>query len=219
MGRGMSRLFLFGLLAGLAGVLAGAHFYPWVQHERLPAETSVVANGGRAETFIVRLPVDRIAGVASASVAQTLNFPAGVEAPAALTGAALSIEEYKVRATNGAVIGVASRHWTDTPSGPALAWSLTIPGRGTVLLAVAGQSANVLESVLDRVGYLPGQEWAGSLEVAAVADRSATRTIASTQEFQDLDMQFTETWSITGISAAGELRGTIVIDTIGRRGS
>lgn len=217
MGRGMSRLFFFGVFVGLAGMLAGAHFYPWVQHERVPADARVVANGGRAETFVVRLPADRIAGVASPESGD--NFPAGVQVPAELSAAPLSVEQFKIRATDGTVIGVASRHWTETPNGPALAWSLTIPGRGTVTLTAPGQTANVVGAAFERANRVAGQAWTGDMEIAAVADRTATRTISSSQEFSDLDVQFTETWAITGIAADGEVRGTIVLDTIGRRGS
>jgi hypothetical protein len=217
MGRGMSRLFLFGVLVGLAGVLAGAHFYPWVQHERVAADTRVVANGGRAETFVMRLPVDRIAGIASPD--HSADFPAGIGLLGELSGAALSVEQFKVRATDGTVIGVASRHWTETPVGPALAWSLAIPGRGAIMLTAPGEAGRVVDAAHARTDYVAGQAWDGSLEIAAVADRAATRTIASSQEFTDLDLRFTETWTITGIAADGELRGTIVLDTIGRRGS
>ena len=53
----MKTVFLLGLLAGFGGTLAGAHFAPWLEHARLPSQTSVVANGGRAEQFLIHLPV------------------------------------------------------------------------------------------------------------------------------------------------------------------
>lgn len=215
----LRRLFLLGTLAGFAGVLAGAHFYPWVVHERLAAATSVVPNGGRAETFIVRLPVDRIARVASGGGEAGLNFPAGVEAPPDLAGAPVSLEQFKLRSTSGAVIGVASRHFTETPDGAALAWLLAIPGRGTLMLSAPAQSGDVVDTALGERGVVPGRARSGALEIAAVAEPETTRTLAASDEFRGLDMRFTETWSITGVSEAGELRGTIVLDTIARRGS
>jgi hypothetical protein len=129
------------------------------------------------------------------------------------------VEQFKIRAIDGAVIGVASRHWTDTPVGPALAWSLAIPGRGAVTLTAPGETADVVDAAYARTNHVVGQAWSGSLEIAPVADRASSRTIASSQEFTDLDVRFTETWTITGIAADGEVRGTIVLDTIGRRGS
>ena len=57
----MKIVFLFGLLVGFGGTLCGAYFTPWLKHTRLPSQTSVVANGGRAEQFLIRLPADRIA--------------------------------------------------------------------------------------------------------------------------------------------------------------
>ena len=57
----MKLVFILALLIGFAGTLAGAHFAPGLKHARLPSNTTVVANGGRAEKFMIRLPADRIA--------------------------------------------------------------------------------------------------------------------------------------------------------------
>ena len=57
----MRALFLLSLLVGFGGTLVAAHWVPWVGHQRLAAQTSVVLNGGRAEQFMIRLPADRIA--------------------------------------------------------------------------------------------------------------------------------------------------------------
>ncbi len=56
----MKATFFLALLLGFAGVLAAGHFVPWGAHVRLPSQTRVVANGGRAEQFLIRLPADRI---------------------------------------------------------------------------------------------------------------------------------------------------------------
>ena len=57
----MKIVFLLAILGGFGGTLAGAHFVPWLKHARLPSHTSVVANGGRSEQFVIRLPADRLA--------------------------------------------------------------------------------------------------------------------------------------------------------------
>ena len=57
----MKIVFLVAVLLGFGGTLAGAHYAPWREHARLPSHTTVVANGGRAEQLLIRLPADRIA--------------------------------------------------------------------------------------------------------------------------------------------------------------
>src|SRR5690606_32702519 len=52
--------FIVGVLLGLTGILAAARYVPWFSPPRLASLTSVVANGGRAEEFVIRLPADRI---------------------------------------------------------------------------------------------------------------------------------------------------------------
>lgn len=212
----MRRLFIFGFLAGLGCVLAAAHYFPWVQHERLPAQTTVVANGGRAETFLVRLPVDRVAslGVPGAGLlADAMALPADLAAqPTAL-------EHFKLRAADGSVIGVATRHWTVTDAGPAVAWGLVIPGRGSFTLTAPGQAPELVETSLRDNGYVAGSAWNGSLDIAAVADPAVTKTVAASEEFQNLQLSFTETWAVRGVNEAGQIRGTIVLDTVGRQGS
>lgn len=213
----MGRLFVVGLVMGLAAVLGAAHLYPWVQYQRVPSEASVVANGGRAETFVVRLPIDRIATVAGGGAAAK-SYPALAELPPELARAAVVLEHFKLRNTQGDVIGIASRHQTETQDGPALAWTLAIPGRGAVMLVAPSSEGDVMSAALAQTGTEPGASWSGNLDIAAVGDRALTRTVASSQEFRDLDMRFTETWSVTGISEEGQLRGTIQLDTVGRRG-
>ena len=57
----MKAVLLLSILVGFGGTLAGAHYVPWLAHVRLPSHTSVVANGGRSEQFLIHLPADRLA--------------------------------------------------------------------------------------------------------------------------------------------------------------
>jgi hypothetical protein len=212
----MRRLFTFGFVAGLALVLAGAHYFPWIKHERLAAQTSVVANGGRAETFMVRLPADRIASLGDTS---TGLISTGGDLPAELSEQPVALEHFKVRAVDGSVIGVATRHWTHTEAGPAVAWGLVLPGRGAVMMAAPGEPSELMETSLGGRGYVAGEAWSGTLDIAAVADPAATRTLATSDEFSGLEFTFTETWAVRGVNEAGQIRGTILLDTVGRRGS
>jgi hypothetical protein len=216
----MKVLFILGILAGFAGVLAGAHAVPWVRAPRVPAATSVVANGGRAERFVIRLPADRLVADGSEDLGlRAAAFPSGVELPAPADPAEpVLLEQFKVRDSSGAVIGIAARHWTQTPSGPAAAWLLLLPGRGALMLTAPGEAAGAVDSALAAAGRRQGRPWTGGIEVVA-ARGEAARVLAGSEEFEGLTGQYTETWAITGVGPDDELQGTVTLDTVTYRGA
>ena len=215
----MKRLFIIGLLVGFAGLLAAAHFVPWVSHVRLPSQTSVVANGGRAERFVIRLPADRIHALGSATAGlRSRGFPAPATIPGEDATALPLLEHFKVRDSAGNVIGIAARHWTATPSGPRTSWTLTIPSRGSLVLAAPGEAPGVVDAALTDRGYTSGSPWSGELSLAMVGDSATAESVVGSREFAGLDVAYTETWNITGIGESGEIRGTIELDTVSRRG-
>ena len=92
----MKAVFSIGIVLGLASVLAGAALYPWVDHPRLPSRTRVVANGGRAEQFIVRLPLDKIATVGTFDLGVRASaYPSSAVLPADLGNGTLLLEHFK----------------------------------------------------------------------------------------------------------------------------
>ncbi len=198
----MKATFLIGLLVGLLGVFAGAYYAPWGQHARLPSLTSVQANGGRVERFLVRLPADRIAGHGDGL--DRLPLSAGA-------GAALAVDHYKLRDVDGSVIGVAARHTTSTAEGAVAVWSVVIPSRGGFVLTGASQEAAVLGS-LQRSGYRPGSAWTG--DVQAGADRESGRLVSGSEEFETLRGTYTESWHLTGVDEAGVPRGTVELTMV-----
>jgi hypothetical protein len=210
----MRRLFVLGLLVGLAGVLAAAHFLPWVSHTRLTSQTSVIANGGRSEQFMIRLPADRIATVA-------LDGPASPASSfaAALEGQAPALEHYKLRDRTGNVVGIAARHWALSEDGATTTWALVFPARGAIVLAHAGEARDAIEAALRNRGHVVGSPWDGEVRVALVDDAATTRSIVGLEEFEGLDVRYTEAWSLTGVDENGEVRGTIELDTVSRRGT
>ena len=209
-----------GLLVGFCGVLAAAHYYPWVVHSRLPSQTSVVANGGRAERFLIRLPVDRIDTVGGTNLGVRGDPAAAAVLPAPLADHAFLIEHFKIRDAAGNVIGLAARHWSNTPDGPATAWSLLIPSRGALLLTAPGEPRAALDAALRKVGFVPGTAWTGDLRVALGTGRDDEGVVtAGTDEFGGLQGHFSETWTVTGVSDGGDLRGTIELDTVTFQGS
>lgn len=209
----MKLTFLIALLLGFAGVLAAAGGYPWVQHPRLASQTEVVPNGGRAERFLIRLPADRIGGFEGRS-------DGGALVPRPGLAAGVSIEQFKVRNADGRVIGVAARHAGDTGDGTATAWVVSIPSRGTLMLA-AETAAAPLEDALGSAGYAAGSSWEGEVSVDTIAPGgdATPQFSAGTAEFADLEVGFSESWLVTGADANGVLRGTIELATISRRGS
>lgn len=210
----MKKIFLLGVLAGFGAVLAGAHFYPWVDPLRVASHTSVVDKGGRAERFLIRLPADQLADfgprvVGLRSVADTPQLPQD------LNGRELVLEHFKLRDTDGKVIGLAVRHWTTTVHGNETAWVLMIPGRGTLVLAGAGEQAAAVDDALRGHGYVPGTTWSGNLTLRMGTGESPPLGTGD-GEFAGLKVRYSETWSLTGVSSAGALRGTITLDTLSR---
>src|SRR5690606_20070848 len=107
----MRTLFIVVVALGFAAVLAAARFAPWLDPVRLPSHTTVVANGGRAETFVIRLPADRIAAAGSEAAGLRADAEASAALVSALGSAEVLVEQFKVRDREGQVIGIAARHW------------------------------------------------------------------------------------------------------------
>ena len=214
----MKAALLSGVLLGFGGVLAAAHLFPWVDHPRLPSLTSVVANGGRAERFIIHLPVDRIqSGGAAGAGVRGLSYPTGAELPPELGSAPMLAEHFKVRDADGQVIGIAARHWTDAEGSPAAAWALLIPSRGALLLGATGEPSGRVDAALERAGHRAGTAWSGAIEIALADATAPGRVVGGSDEFDRFGGTYIETWKITGVSPAGELRGTVEIDTVTSR--
>lgn len=206
--------FISGIFFGLAAVVSGAGLYPWIDHERLESRTQVIPNGGRSEVFFIRLPVDRIASLGTESFGLgAAAFPAALALPESLGTEPMQIDHFKVRDTGGNVIGVASRHTVDLPDSTAVTWSLSFPSRGALWLVGRIDPAS-FESALAGMGYEPGAAWSGELDLLVGDPQSPAGEVrGGTSEFSKLIGSFTERWHITGIGDAGELRGTIEIDT------
>ena len=209
-----------GVILGFAAVLAAAWLFPWVDHVRIPSRTSVLANGGRSEQFLIRLPADRVAAMANAeSGARLKSFPTGISLSEQVGAELLLLEHFKMRDAGGDVIGVASRHTVEVEQRIETAWNLVIPSRGAMLLR-GNAAASILDRRLVDAGFQQGQAWAGDIRIpppdAELAE--AGDLIGGTGEFDGLAGRYAESWQITGVSATGELRGTIELNTVSSRG-
>jgi len=168
---------------------------------------------------VIRLPADRIHALGSATAGlRSRGFPAPATIPGEDATALPLLEHFKVRDSAGNVIGIAARHWTATPSGPRTSWTLTIPSRGSLVLAAPGEAPGVVDAALTDRGYTSGSPWSGELSLAMVGDGATAESVVGSREFAGLDVAYTETWNITGIGESGEIRGTIELDTVSRRG-
>jgi hypothetical protein len=216
----MKATFALSILVGFGGVLAAGHYVPWFPHVRLPSKTTVVANGGRGEQFLIRLPVDRIAAAgASDAGLRTAAVAGSASLPPDLMAQPLLVEHFKVRDSAGNVIGIAARHWSTDSRGTGTAWSVLIPSRGSLLLTAPGEARGALDTALQKAGYRAGTVWNGDVrvELAREADDSAV-VAGGSEEFAGLDGSYSEVWTVTGIADTGEMRGTIELNTVTRRG-
>lgn len=205
----MKALFWLGLVLGLAGGIGAGGWYPWVHHDRPPSRTEVVPNGGRAERFLIHLPADRIA--------PARELGAEPEPGTAL----VLVEQFKLRDAEGEIVGLAARHLSPLDAGGAgVAWLVTIPGRGTLMLADSAGSPARVDAALAAQGHTRGAAWEGNATVEVLGRGAGNGQFsAGTDEFAGLGVSFTEIWSLTGADADGRLRGTIELATVGRRGT
>jgi hypothetical protein len=213
----MKVLFLLAFIGGFGGTLAGVHYAPWLKHARLPSIASVVANGGRAEQFLIRLPADRLAatdGAAGGLRAQGAN--GAMLLPARFVTEPLLIEHFKVRDSAGNVVGVAARHWNGGGPAPTTTWSVLIPSRGALVLSAPGESRGALEAALRTRGYSAGEDWDGQVAVPMVRDGEGT-VAAGTGEFDGLAGTYSETWTVAAVDESGKVSGTIELGTVTSR--
>lgn len=213
----MKRLVQLGFLTGLVAVIAAGYLLPWVAYERYPSRTNMIINGGRAEQFVVRLPVDRIYAAGRVDGQNAAASPVSDPWPDVLGLphiAAARIEHYKLRDVDGNVIGLAARHATQGSDGAELAWVLTIPSRGSVVFAGVEPALDTVEAVLAAQRWRVGEELDSSVSIPRVARLESVDTDG---EFSGLELELVETWEVTGVDTDGELRGTILLATTGTK--
>ena len=213
----MRLFFLSGIILGLVVALSAARFYPWVDIPRATTRTVVLHNGGRVEDFMIRFPVDRIVSTGTAEMGlRAKKFPAGVELPEEMAGGPVLIEHFKLRDSQGDVIGLAARHTSVVENEATTAWALTIPSRGTMHLLGATEP-RALDRELAAAGRIDGVAWNGSLELSIGSQEAGSGRIAGgSQEFASVGGTYEEVWLVSGVSQAGDVRGTIRLHTIAR---
>ncbi len=209
----MKSSFLAGVFLGLFAATGAAWFYPWVDQARATSLTTVAHNGGRVEDFVVRFPVDRIATTGTPEMGlRARPYPEGADLPSEMASSLL-VEHFKLRDIEGNVIGIAARHSFPAEDTGETAWSLTIPRRGTMRLIGASDPGG-LDRELAAAGRIDGRAWSGEVAMMLGGDESVSGRVAGgSDEFDGLGGSYTERWAITGVSEAGDLRGTINLRT------
>lgn len=198
----MKRLLQLGFILGLAGTLAAAYYAPFFEYTRYRSAANVIPNGGRLEQFMALLPTDRI-DAAPASRSSAAN-----------ADAATRISHFKLRDSDGNVIGLVARHAVTIADMTEVSWLVTIPSRGSIVLAASSPSPDSIEAIVSSRGFSPGQD----IEPALSIDHAMpAKSVAASGEFSNIDFELVETWVVTGLEEDGQIRGTLSLNTVGRR--
>ena len=205
----MAKGFLAAFLTGLILTLLAAGFYPLSQNLRLRSINAPLADGGRQETFYIDLPGDLIESPVQAGLSA-----AGAGLTAAGNGL-LTAELFRLRNTEGVVVGTASRivgpvTGADGRRRTARDWLLLLPNRGALMLSRGGDA-------LVREADLPASSEAVPADGSTVAvpkkqsrtDPSAGQVIDATDEFAGLRGTFTEAPSASPDQGDGVQRSRI----------
>jgi hypothetical protein len=228
----MKRLFVISFVAGLLAVALAATLWPLPQHLRYRSISTVPADGGRQEEFVIHWPEDRIARPGE----RGSGLPAAAAVGAAVledsAGRRVSAELFRLRDMEDNVIGVAGRlagtgGAIADPGRSATNWLLVIPSRGALFLAQNDvQDTTVRESIAAEgsVRVAPAQAaafWTDRPRVRITApapesDGRATtgKVLRGTSEFAGLRGSFTETWDLEEVNADGSTRGRILLSTV-----
>jgi hypothetical protein len=228
----MKRLFIIAFVVGLLAVVLAATLWPLPQHLRYRSITSVPADGGRQEEFVIHWPEDRIARPGE----NASSLPAAAAVGAAVledsAGRRVSAELFRLRDTEDNVIGVAGRlagtgGAIADPGRSATNWLLVIPGRGALFLAQSDVQDTTVREGIAAEGTLalpPAQAaafWTDRPRIritapAPAGDGPATtgKVLRGTSEFAGLRGSFIETWDLEEVNADGSTRGRILLSTI-----
>ena len=105
----MKRLFIIAFVVGLLAVVLAATLWPLPQHLRYRSITSVPADGGRQEEFVIHWPEDRIARPGENASSLPAAAAVGATVLEDSAGRRVSAELFRLRDTEDNVIGVAGR--------------------------------------------------------------------------------------------------------------
>ena len=171
----MFRLFLVGIVLGLAATGAGLYYFPAVNQFREHSLIVVHPNQGNTESFHINVPTDRIL---IGAPGREDPLPADLEWPEDLQFAGVRSELFKIRNGKDAVVGVASRLAASNPdSGDIIEWVLHLPARGSVYMS--------LQTEPSEGGRRLGRFLSGTREFAKLRGSVSERWVADTSGTED----------------------------------
>ncbi|HNP34496.1 MAG TPA: hypothetical protein PKK10_01475 [Woeseiaceae bacterium] len=196
----MIKTFIGGIVLGIAGAVAALHFLPAVNIARENSLISVMPNGGNAESFHVNIPADRILLGASG---QKNAYPQGMQWPEDALLDGTRSEVFKLRNSQDAVIGVASRVTVQNAKlGNVIEWVLHFPARGSMYVTLA---PNVVDN--RRTGNMR----AGTREFGDLVGTLSERWVAAEKSSDELHagrIELLASYEATAkASATGEING------------
>jgi hypothetical protein len=193
------RRFLTTFIFGALLTLVAANFYPFADTPRLRSGATVVANGGRAEAFFVRLPEDRLGAPRSAATAE---FPRAAFAAAGEDK--IVAELFRIRDVDGRVIGLASRldgkvAGREGRPFQVADWMVVIPSRGALFMSRGSLPADASQAISSgRMGLDP---------------KTSGIVVKGTAEFAGLTGFYAERTDVEKIDDAGVIHGVLTLDT------
>jgi hypothetical protein len=219
----VTRIFLLSFVAGVALLLIAAALFPLPVHERFASRIEVLTNGGRAETFVIRWPGDRL--VLDGELPGALvNRDDGVVALAPAGKAPAGAEAFRLRDVNGQVIGLATRVTATMPgdrgrNASITNWTLLIPSRGALLMSQENGAdvgpvrvGGAWLAAVDAPGF-----WATGSRYRISAGPAAGgrgRVLGGTGEFASLRGDYGEVWELEELAANQRSEGTIQLSTV-----
>lgn len=172
----MIRTFLFGIILGALGAGALTWYVPAVDLHRERSLISVRPNGGNMEVFQINLPRDRIL-VGLPNVENSI--PAGLNWPGAGYLGDMQAEMFKVRDSNNAVVGVASRLASSSEeAGAFIEWALHLPARGTIYVK--------MEITPSADGVRSGELLVGTGDFATLSGSVREQFVSEVAEDEDI---------------------------------
>jgi len=172
----MLKTLIFGFLLGIVGTVAAAYYVPVVDQYREASVIAVTPNGGNTESFRVNIPTDRIM---IGAPRQAEPLPPGLQWPVDELFDGVRVELFKLRNTEDAVVGVASRMVAESDAiEDSVEWVLHLPARGTFYVTMPVQPADGVR----RVGTLR----AGTREFGPMQGSVSERWVANTDN-DDVD--------------------------------
>ncbi len=165
----MLKLFITGIVLGIACAAGILYAFPVVDLHREASLVKVAPNGGTVESFRINLPQDRIV---ARSPGAGPAVPTKLEWPEGERFGAIRFELFKLRNERDVVVGLAARTEATDASGVLIDWVLHLPARGSQYLGMQPQiAANGFRGGVLRAGSREFAGHSGSMMVRRVENQ------------------------------------------------